>query len=276
VDNLNSATCSAEEGSTGSSDAYQAEVNAKVLQIVYVTIASFFTIYIYTVSWRLLGERLAQRLRDQYFRSLLRQEPSFFDNLPAGEVSSRINGDIGIIQAGTSEKVGICLSSASFFVTAYIIAFIKDAKLAGMLVSLLPAFLMMSLVGGKFVNKYSGKMSDHIASASSIASEGLSNVAVVHAFGANDRLESKFASDLRGAQRDGIKKAIVTGIQTGLLYFIAFSGNGLAFWQGSKTIADAVGLSGITASVGTTYTVIFVLLDGKTSFLHINGSGTNK
>lgn len=214
------------------------------------------------MSWSLVGERLVQRLRDQYFRSLLRQEASFFDNLPAGEVSSRLNGDISTIQGGTSEKVGICIASGSFFITAYIVAFLKDVKMAGMLISLLPAFMIMSLVGSKYINKYSGRMSDHIASASSIASEGLSNISVVHAFGANVRLESKFASELMKAQKQGIKKAFATATQTGLLYFIAYAGNALAFWQGARTIADSVGLTGTSTTVGTTYTVIFILVDG--------------
>jgi ABC-type multidrug transport system fused ATPase/permease subunit len=262
IDTLNSATCSVVEDAAGKA-AYQSDVNSKVLQVVYITIASFFAIYIYTVSWRLVGERLVQRLRDEYFRSLLRQEASFFDALPAGVVSSRLNGDIATIQAGTTEKVGICICTASFFVTAYIVAFILDAKLAGMLVSLVPAFMLMSFVGSKYINEYSGRMSDHIASASSIASEGLSNVTIVQAFGANARIEAKFAAHLMNAQKAGIKKAFATATQTGLLYFIAYAGNALAFWQGARTIADSVGVAGSDTTVGTTYTVIFILVDGE-------------
>jgi ABC-type bacteriocin/lantibiotic exporter with double-glycine peptidase domain len=142
----------------------------------------------------------------------------------------------------------------------------KDTKLAGMLVSLVPAFLIMSLVGSRYTEKYSGQMSDHIASAPSIASEGLSNVIVVHAFRANARIESRFVGYLMQAQRAGIKKAVATAIQTGLLYFIAYSGNALAFWQGSKTIADSVGLTRAETTVGTTYTVIFILVDGQFSY----------
>jgi ABC-type multidrug transport system fused ATPase/permease subunit len=151
----------------------------------------------------------------------LRQEPSFFDDLPSWEVSSRLNGDISTIRSGTSEKVGICISSVSFFVTSYVVAFIKDAKLAGILVSLVPAYFLMSLVGGWFIEKYSGAMSDCVAAASSVASEGLSNVSVVHAFNANDRLESKFEGHLRVARNEGLKKALATGVQAGFMYFIA-------------------------------------------------------
>lgn len=240
-------------------------MNSKILYVLYLAIAQFGFMYIHLVCWSLGGARLAQRLREQYFRSLLRQEPSFFDDLPSGEVSSRLNGDIQTIRSGTSEKVGICISSVSFFVTAYVVAFIKDTKLAGILVSLLPAYFIMSIGGGWFIEKYSGRVSDCFAAASSIASEGLSNVAVVHAFNANERLETKFTAHLRNARNEGMKKALATGVQAGLMYFIAYAANALAFWQGSHTIADTVAKSGDGdgASVGSIFTVIFLLVDGK-------------
>lgn len=232
---------------------------------MYIGIAYFVLVYICVGCWNLTGERLAQRLRERYLRSILRQDVSFFDDLPAGEAASRLTGDITVIQGGTSEKVGVVLNTTSFFVTAYIVAFIKDAKLAGMLVAITPAYLIMSLVGGYYVQKYSGKMMEHVATASSIALESLSNTTVVHAFTANFRLEEKFASSLKIARGAGIKKAIASAGQAGLLFFIAYSANALAFWQGSRTIADAAEAGDVGSTVGTTYTVIFVLLDGKTT-----------
>ncbi|KAJ5770735.1 uncharacterized protein N7511_002786 [Penicillium nucicola] len=263
IDDFNSESCTAKTNYSPQVQAeYQSEVNSKILYVLYLAIAQFGFMYIQLVCWSLGGARLAQRLREQYFRSLLRQEPSFFDHLPSGEVSSRLNGDISTIRSGTSEKVGICISSVSFFVTSYVVAFIKDAKLAGILVSLVPAYFVMSLVGGWFIEKYSGTMSDCFAAASSVASEGLSNISVVHAFNANERLESKFEGHLRLARNEGLKKAFATGVQAGFMYFIAYAANALAFWQGSRTIANSVAKnSGGGTSVGSIFTVIFVLVD---------------
>ncbi|KAI0004744.1 putative ABC multidrug transporter [Xylariaceae sp. FL0662B] len=261
VDELNSATCAA--GSSASPEHYQAAVNSKVLLVMACALAQFALIYIYIVSWNLFGDRLAHRLRERYFRSLLRQEVSFFDKLPAGEVSSRLSGDINIIKGGTSEKVGVYLGSVSMFVTSYIVAFIKNARLAGILVSLVPAFMIMSMVGGHFIGKFSSLASQHVAAASSVALESLSNVVVVHAFRANDRLEHKFSAKLVDARKDGIKKAIATAVQSGLLYFIAFSASGLAYWQGSRTIADVVAGRTEGVTIGTTYTIIFLLVDAS-------------
>lgn len=261
VDDLNSATCSTETEITNPG-VYQSQVNEKVKLVVYIGIAHFSLIYLYTVSWNLAGERLAQRIRDKYFKNLLRQETLFFDDFPAGEVSSRLSGDITTIQQGTSEKVGVVIGSTSFFVTAYIIAFIKDAKLGGMLVSLAPAFMIMALVGGHYIQKFYGKAMAQVTASAAVASEALSNVTVVHAFSANTRLESKFAKTLIGAENAGVGKAMAIASQAGMLFFIAYSANALAFWQGSRTIAEAVESGNAGSTVGTTYTVIFILVDG--------------
>ncbi|KAI9155344.1 ABC transporter 1 [Paramyrothecium foliicola] len=262
LDDLNTASCDVK--AEQDTDVIQAAINDKVLKLVYIAIASFVLIYAYTVSWSIFSRRLEARLRNRYFQSLLRQDASFYDKRQAGELSSRLNADIQAVQSGTSEKVGICIACISFFLTAYIVAFIKDAKLAGMLVSLIPAFLLMAGIGSAFTQKFYTSMSTAIASASSVAQEALSHIAVVQAFGAGPRLEAKFASKMLTAQKQGAKKAFAAAIQAGALYFIAFSANALAFWQGSKRVAELIRSEGSGgSSVGDIYTVIFLLVDGK-------------
>ncbi|EAW12139.1 ABC transporter ATP-binding protein [Aspergillus clavatus NRRL 1] len=274
LDDFNAVTCGSDESSQSDAE-YQHDINGKILMIVYLAIAQFVAIYIHLTCWSLNGARLAQRLRETYIENLLRQEPSFFDNLPPGEIASRLNGDIQAIRSGTSEKVGICLSSASFFVTAYVVAFIKDYRLAAMLISLIPAYFIMSFVGSHYIEKFSGRMSDYAATAASIASEALSNTVVVQAFGANARLEDKFSKALKSAEQEGLKKATAVGTQSGVLYFIAYSANGLAFWQGSRRIADSVSGDSNGATVGATFTVIFILVEATlllsqvAPFLHL-------
>lgn len=269
LNDFNDVTCDeASDASTSESDAaYQSSINSKILLIFYLAIAQFVLIYGHLLCWSLTGARLAQRLRERYLQNLLRQEPSYFDKLPTGEVASRLSSDISTIRSGTSEKVGICLASFSFFVTAYIVAFIKNWELAAMLLSLIPAYFIMSFVGSYYIEKYSGLMSDYAATASSIASEALSNTVVVQAFGANKRLEAKFSGALKSSEREGLKKATAVGIQSGVLYFVAYSANGLAFWQGAQRIADSVGSGTGGTTVGATFTVIFILVEGKTFIL---------
>lgn len=261
IDDLNSADC-AQSDATTSTGSLSDSVIQKVAYICYVTIANWCFIYIYTNCWTIFGERLVRRLRERYLRALLRQELAFFDQLPAGDVSSRLSVDLNSIQTGTSEKVGICIASVSYFVASYIVAFYKYAELAGILVSLVPAYFLMAFVGSYFIKRYSGRVSDQLALATSIASESLNKLTIVHAFGANARLEAKFAEYLGEARKQGFKKAITAGVQLGLLYFIAYSTNALAYWQGSEGIAQSVESGDGGSRVGAVYTVIFLLIDG--------------
>ncbi|KAG5978541.1 hypothetical protein E4U55_006080 [Claviceps digitariae] len=278
IDDFNDQTC--QVSATSHADparqaAYQSAVNNKILYVVYLAVAQFVLVYLHLVCWSLAGARLAQRLRERYLQNLLHQDAAFFDKMPSGEVASRLNGDISAVRAGTSEKVGILLSSTSFFITSYVVAFVKNAELAGILTVLIPAYFTMSLAGAWFIEKYSSRVSDCFAAAASVASEALSNVAVVHAFNANDRLETKFTAHLRAARSEGLKKAVANGVQAGLMYFIAYAANGLSFWLGSRMIADNIenNVSGVT--VGSVFTVIFLLVDATlilsevTPFIHI-------
>jgi ATP-binding cassette subfamily B (MDR/TAP) protein 1 len=263
VDEINNATCANQSG--GSNTGEEVSIAPKILLLVYIAIATFVCIYTHLVCWNLASQRLAQRVRDRYLRNLLRQDLAFFDKLEAGEVSSRLNGDIQAIESGTNEKVGVALTCISFCITAYIVGFIKDAELAGMLVSLIPAFLLMATVGGHFVSKYTSKLSTSFGTASAIASEALSNVGLVHALGASPRLQKQFSGHLEEARKQGIRKATAAAMQAGLLYFIAFSASALGYWQGSRKVANALEGNG-NASIGEIYTVTFILLDGKSTY----------
>jgi ATP-binding cassette, subfamily B (MDR/TAP), member 1 len=278
MDDLNSATCEAADSTLSQRNELRANVNDKVLTVVYIAIANLVLIYVYIVSWNLFGERLAQRVREHYLKSMLRKDVDYFDKVSPGEMANNLDADVNAIKEATSQKVGIVINAVSFFVTAYTIAFIKNARLGGILVSLTPAFLLMSLVGGHFIGKYAMAMSKAVASASNITFEALSNMTIVQAFGANERLADRLAAILSSSKSAGIRKAFTASIQAGLLFFIAYSANATAYYVGSRDIASAVENGGGT-TVGTIYTVIFILVDATiilsmvAPFLQLFGAG---
>lgn len=260
INDINSVTCNSSD--SGSSD-LSGSVRQKVLYIIYITIGNFCCLYIHTVCWCLVSERLARRYRRRYFESIIKQEASFIESLPSGDVLSRLVSDVEVVQSGTSEKVGIVIGSISYFVTSYIIAFIKVPVIAGMLVSVVPCYFFMSFAGGHYIKKYAGRIAENANAATSIASSSLSHLMLVHAFNANGRLEKLFANLLAQSRIDTLKKALVHALQLGFLYFVAYSSNALAFWQGARMIADSVAHAGNGVSVGAVYTVIFMLIDAS-------------
>ncbi|KAI0890753.1 leptomycin B resistance protein pmd1 [Annulohypoxylon maeteangense] len=258
VDNLNGAACDVQSNIDATE--YQGTIASVLTQLVAIAAAQFVLVYLHSVCWNIQSQRLMHRLRDRYLRHLLRQEPGFFDNKHAGELSARLDEEFTAIQTGTSEKVGRLIGQLSFFVTAYIVAFIRQPVLAGILVSLVPAFLLLTVAGSYYFKRFAGKSAVSFAAGGSIASEALSHISVVQAFGAGPRLEAKFSRHMALARKFGIKKALVAGVQAGLLYFISYSSNALAYWQGSRMIADSLNGKG-SATFGQIYSVVFLLVD---------------
>ena len=76
-------------------------------------------------------------------------------------------------------------------------------------------------------------------------------------------MEEKFSKALKASEREGMKKATAVGVQAGFLYFIAYSANGLAFWQGSRKVAESVETPDAGTTVGSVFTVIFILVEGN-------------
>ena len=263
VDDINSRGCNAAPTPEQNSRLDSA-ITQKVLLIIYLSIFNFAVIYIHAGCFSLFGERLVGRLRRQYFKSLLRQDIAFFDTLPPGEVSARLTTDIEIIRTGTSEKVGIFISSIAYFVGAYIVAFIKSPPLAAQLTFLIPAYVLMVMIGGKYIGRYTAKTSEHLGAAAALVSQALGNVALVQALGASARLEAKVTGILRKARGEALRKTSAAACQFGFMFLVAYAANAVAFWKGSKEIADAAGQGG-KVTAGSVYTVIFVLLDGMSS-----------
>lgn len=264
IDDFNSATCAASQDVDAF--AYQEAINEKVIQTAWIGAIALVLIYGHLTCWNMVSQRLAQRLRAQYVAALLRQPPGFFDvvgDAASGRVSGRLQGDITAVQAGTSEKVGNIITTISFFITVLVLAFMRQPALAGMLLAAtLPALLLSGQINGHYIAKLVGQSTTASSAAASIASEALEHVEVVQSFSAAPRLVASFAGHVARARDAAVSKAAFAAVQTGSLYFVSYCANALAFWQGSILIAAVFeGSSSNNASVGSIYSIVFLLVD---------------
>jgi ATP-binding cassette, subfamily B (MDR/TAP), member 1 len=120
------------------------DVSRLSLYFVYLAIAAFGSVYIATVGFIYTGEHMTQKLRERYLTAILNQNIAFFDKLGAGEITTRITGDMSSIQDGISQKIGLTLTGVSTFFAALIVGFVKNWKLTLILTSVVVS--MVSLI----------------------------------------------------------------------------------------------------------------------------------
>lgn len=265
VNGFNSISCERTAMSPAERQDFLDSVGDHVVAIVIIAAVNFVLIWVYTSCWSSLGERIVRRLRERYVQALLSQDMAYFDKLPPGEISTRLSENLITVQNGTSEKVGIFLSSLAYFIASYIVAFVLLPELAAQLIALVPAFLLVSMLGAHFVSKYTGRMSAHLADALGIASEALTNLRIVQAFGAQKPLGKLHDAHQYLVRRNGLLRAVSAATMLGFLFFVAYSANALAFHSGSRMVTDRMQNvdQDATNTVGSVYTVIFLLLDAS-------------
>lgn len=227
-----------------------------LVELLGVAVGYFAVTALYTISWGLTGERVSRKLREALVERLLGLDQAFFD-VEDPDVTNLLTEQIQLIQIGTSEKVGIFIQSISYFVAAFVVGFYLDAELTGILfAAVIPVMITIIIFGSSTIAKYSKAAAEYTESAARIAEGAITSVKVVQAFGMADRLTAEHYRLLRLSARFGLRKSLSAAIMLGSVYFVAYSANALAFWEGSR-LARASGSN----NAGTIYAVVFLILD---------------
>ena len=217
--------------------------------LVFIGIGTFVFTYIYMAIWVYTGETITLRIRRNYLRAILHQDVSYFDRLGPGEITTRIQNDIQLIQEGISDKFPTMFTYISTFVAGFVVAYIRNWKLALVMTSILPCIIITAVVLNIFVAKYQQIELQHVARAASLAEESLSTVRTAKAFGIEALLSLLYNQRNREATFASKNRAIASGLGLGSFFFCIYSAYALAFYFGSKLLANGEIPSGIVMNV---------------------------
>jgi ATP-binding cassette subfamily B (MDR/TAP) protein 1 len=219
------------------------------LYFVYIGIARFVATYIYSSLLTLVSLQLTRNLRYNYFRAALSQEIAFFDKGTAGSISMQATSHGEVIQAGLSEKFGQIFQCIATFLTAFIIAFVSQWKLTLICICIVPTIIVIMVITGGMDTVIELKILGNFAQAASFAESTIGSVRTTHAFSLGPKMSQKYSQYMAEAKTLGAKKSPIHGLMNGSVWFIMFSGMGLAFWQGISMIAR-----GEVENIGTVFT----------------------
>ncbi|KAH8702585.1 ABC multidrug transporter Mdr1 [Talaromyces proteolyticus] len=252
---------------TISYDNFHSELVKNVLYFIYIGIAEFATIYVSTVGFIYTGEHVTQKIREAYLEAILRQNIAYFDNLGAGEITTRITADTNLIQDGISEKVGLTLTATATFITAFIIAYIKYWKLALICSSTIVCLVLIMGGGSRFIVKFNKQSLQSYAVGGSVAEEVLSSIRTATAFGNQERLAQQYDVHLREAEKWGVRLQLILALMIGGMFGVMFLNYGLGFWMGSRFLVDH------EVVVGQVITVLMSILIGSFSLGNVAPNG---
>jgi ABC-type multidrug transport system fused ATPase/permease subunit len=193
-------------------DAVDTNVTAGVVNMCNVSAITLFCSFTHMVCWVTAGENQTKRIRELYFKAILRQEVGWFDKNDTGALTTQMTANISMIQDGLSDKVGLMIQFSAAFVAGFVVGFIKGWELALVLCSAFPllsgaAFFLSKVLAGGSSNE-----SAAYAEAGSVAQQVLSSMRTVSAFGGEDKEIARYNKCLNAAEKAGLKKALLGGV----------------------------------------------------------------
>ncbi|XP_071811435.1 ATP-dependent translocase ABCB1-like isoform X3 [Apostichopus japonicus] len=212
------------------------------LNYVILGCGVLFVAFLQCGCWNLAAEHQVRVIRTRFFRAVLSQDISWFDEKTGGELTTRISDDINKIRSGTGSKIGLILQCCSTLVAGLTIGFLRSWRLSLVIMAvslglIVPVFTVSAIL----VKNYTQEALDSYAKAGSVAEEVLSSMRTVTAFGGESKELERYRSNLGAAKIVGIKKAAAESVSLGALFFVIYGAYAVAFWYGTILILDPKG-----------------------------------
>ncbi len=185
-----------------------------------------------------LGHRVVMVVRNQLFSHMLDQSAAFFARRTTGQLLSRINNDVGLVQRAVSETIGDLARESLVLLGCAALLFYYDAKLALLCMTATPLVVYPLVRFGKrvrTVTRWSQEAHEHM---SHVATEAFIGHRIVKAFGAEKREAGKFDRASYSLFRTNLKVTRVLALLPPLMEFLGGIAIAGALWYGSNEIAN--------------------------------------
>ncbi|KAI9632019.1 P-loop containing nucleoside triphosphate hydrolase protein [Dioszegia hungarica] len=204
-----------------------------------VGVAFVITFATFMACFSMAGAKLSNLLREKYLAAIVIQDQAFFDRIGPGEIVSRASKDINMIRTGLGERLGYLLWSMSIIIASLISAFIAAARVAGVLLALVPFTVIIFTGLGWWTERASRTVDILDGRASSLIEQILSSVRISQSFNMGDRLLLKLENDMLGPlRRMSRKKSAVKAIEFAAAFGAGFLVYCLSFWYGGIAVQD--------------------------------------
>jgi len=187
--------------------------------------------YLFSLS----GERIVLKLREQLYRSILKQEVAFFDFNRTGELMSRLASDCTTLQ----NTVSVNIRNLAQVIGGFGFMFYTSWKLSAVLIVIIPPIAAMAFYFGKKIRALSKDFQATLASSSIVAEETISGQRTVKSFVQEDNEVARYHQSLAGALKLARKRIRVIAEFMTFAMVIGVAAISIVLWYGGREVIAA-------------------------------------
>ena len=225
------------------------------LQLGVQTVFSYMRVYLLTEA----GEKSLADMRKDVYSKLISMPMSFFTEKRVGELSNRISSDLSQIQDAISFTLAEFLRGIFMMVIGLAFIFWISAKLALVMLAVVPVIAVLAVVFGLRIRKMSRRAQDQLADSGTIVQETFQGISMVKAFTNEAHEISRYGKSIYAVVDTAIANARYRGAFVSFMIFSVFGAIAFVMWFGANMI-----MAGELTIGSLTMFVIFSMFVGGT------------
>jgi ABC transporter fused permease/ATP-binding protein len=211
-----------------SSDALSITQNMTLLVVLLLVqaTAGFFRILIFVK----VTERSLADIRRDVFTKLIQLPMSYFSEKRVGELNSRVSSDTTQIQETLTSTLAEFVRQIVMIVGGIAYLAVISIKLTLFIVLVMPTVMLIAVVFGRFVRKYSKKVQTEVAASNVVVEESLQAIQSVKSY-ANEWFEvSRYGKKIDQVAKTAIKGGVYRGAMASFIIIGIFGSLVAVIW----------------------------------------------
>jgi ABC-type multidrug transport system fused ATPase/permease subunit len=209
-----------------------------VHRFLYVGAICFLSNFLGGMTIGYIGLRQIHRLKEKYFKLILEQEQSWFDEKNSYEICTKVQMQLEQIELGLGDKYGLVVLNFTKICAGLTISFISSWKLTLVIIALFPFSIIFIIYLLFYLTDLPILIRKSYEIAGGIAEEILYNIKTVSSFANFDFELKRFNNEINNTYSYEIENSLKTAICLGALIFFSLTSDMVAVLYGKKLISE--------------------------------------
>lgn len=159
--------------------------------LLYNITASLFK-YVSSIQLKIMALKIVKKMRLQIFEKLQQLDVSFFDNMPAGSIVSKITNDTEAVQSLYVKVLGELVKGTVYIIGVYIMFFRLNFNFALISLLLMPLLLFTIWFYNEKARKYNNIIRSKISVLNGILNEAVQGISIIRSFNNTKSIKEEF------------------------------------------------------------------------------------